>query len=120
MLGLWGRGACEHPRPAAPTRHPPGELPFPWETPPREESSLLYFVIINIFSPLRGDAVPFSGVLIVFILMKLPSGSLARNFRDGEAHLADEARGAGSDYWGRTADALASTPSEEAPGQREK
>lgn len=60
----------------------------------REFPSLLYFVIIIIFSPLRGDAVPFGGVLIVFILMKkFLLGSLAFNFGDGENHLADEARG---------------------------
>ena len=49
--------------------------------------------------------------------MKVLPASLAFNFGDGENLLADEARGRGVTYWGRTADAPASTPRQEAPGR---
>lgn len=53
--------------------------------------SLLYIISI-IISPLRGDIGPISGVFIVFILMKFLPASLVYKFRDGDGHLADEAR----------------------------
>lgn len=95
VLGLWGRraGSTLGRRPdSAPSRGIAFALGERSTGVERENSLLFFTSLLLFFNPLRGDAVPFCGVLTVFILMKFLPASLACSFRDGAGHLADEAR----------------------------